>query len=60
MSTRAETAKRRAEDLSIAVDIILRSVAAVDDLVKALAAAGGSARLVRALRAELAVRRGRR
>jgi hypothetical protein len=47
-------AHRRAEDLAIAVDLILRSVPAVDDLVRALHGAGGSARLVKALRAKLA------
>jgi hypothetical protein len=42
-----------------ATDIILRSVSAIDDLVGALDGAGGSARLVKALRDELAARRGR-
>jgi hypothetical protein len=55
---RAEAAARRAEDLSIAVDLILRSVSAINDLIAALDGAGGSARLVGALRAELARRRG--
>jgi hypothetical protein len=54
---RAEAAHRRSEDLSIAVNIIMRSVPPLDDLIKALDGAGGSVRLVRALRAELAVRR---
>jgi hypothetical protein len=57
---RHHAATRRAEDLAIAVDVILRSVPAIDDLVRALAAAGGCQRLVRALCAELAMRRGRR
>jgi hypothetical protein len=50
--------QRRAEDLTIAVDMILRSVPGIDDLLRLLDAAGGSGRLVRALRAELAARRG--
>jgi hypothetical protein len=54
-----EKISRPAEDLAIAVDLILRSVPAADDLVAVLEAAGGSARLVKALRAELAARRGR-
>ena len=57
---RAETTHRRAEDLGIAVDLILRSVPSIDDLVRLLESAGGSVRLVKALRAELAMRRGRR
>jgi predicted RecB family endonuclease len=56
----AEAARRRAEDLGIAVDIIMRSVPPIDDLIRALGGAGGSARLVGALRAELACRRGGR
>jgi hypothetical protein len=48
---------RRREDLAIAVDLILRSVPAVDALVAALESAGGSRRLVGALRGELARRR---
>jgi predicted RecB family endonuclease len=55
---RAEAARRRAEDLGIAVDIIMRSVPAIDDLIAALDGAGGSVRLVGALRAELARQRG--
>lgn len=51
---------RRAEDISIAVDLLIRYVAPIDDLLRALDAAGGSARLVGALRAELAKRRGGR
>jgi predicted RecB family endonuclease len=54
---RAEAAHRRTEDLGIAVDILLRSVPAIDDLIAALDGAGGSVRLVGALRAELARRR---
>jgi hypothetical protein len=54
---RAEAARRRAEDLTIAVDLILRSVPAVDDLIRALDSAGGNARLAGALRGELALRR---
>lgn len=46
--------RRQREDMSIAVDLILRSVPAIDALVAALESAGGSARLVRKLRAELA------
>jgi len=57
---RAKAAERRAEDLGIAVDLILRSVPAIDDPMRLLDSAGGSARLVRALKAELAARRGRR
>jgi hypothetical protein len=57
---RAAAAQRRAEDMQIAVDLILRSVPAIDDLLRTLDAAGGSARLVKALRAELATRRGGR
>ena len=53
-------AARRSEDLGIAVDMILRSIPAIDALIAALESAGASARLVRALRAELAVRRGGR
>jgi hypothetical protein len=60
MSTISSKAARPAEDLSIAVDLILRSVPAVDALIAALEAAGGSARLVKALRGELALRRARR
>jgi hypothetical protein len=51
---------RRAEDLSVAVDILVRYVPPIDDLIRALEAAGGGTRLVKALRAELAARRGRR
>jgi len=57
---RRQQAARKAEDLGIAVDIILRNVGPIDDLIRALEGAGGSQRLVRALRAELAVRRGGR
>jgi hypothetical protein len=57
---RRSDARRRAEDLLIAVDLIIRHVAPIDELVRALDAAGGSVRLVGALRAELAVRRGGR
>jgi hypothetical protein len=53
-----QATQRRAEDLSIAVDILLRSVPAINDLIAALDGAGGSVRLVGALRAELARRRG--
>ncbi len=53
-----QAARRRAEDLGIAVGLILRSVPAIDDLVAALDRAGGSVRLVGALRVELARRRG--
>jgi hypothetical protein len=53
-------AERRGEDMLIAVDLLLRSVSAIDDLVKALDDAGGNQRLVKALRAELAKRRGGR
>jgi hypothetical protein len=56
----AQGARRRAEDMAIACGLICRYVGPVDDLVRALAAAGGSARLVKALRAELATRRGER
>jgi hypothetical protein len=52
--------QRRGEDLAIAVDLLLRSLPAIDDLVKALDDAGGSSRLVNALRAELTKRRGGR
>ena len=55
---RRQQTQRRSEDLTIAIDMILRSVPAIDDLIRALDGAGGSARLVRALRAELARRRG--
>ena len=51
-------ARRRAQDLAIAVDLILRTVPAIDDLVRALDGAGGGARLVAALQRELARRRG--
>ena len=54
-----DAAPCRAEDLSIGVDLILRSVPAVDDLIVALESAGGSSRLVGALRTELTARRGR-
>ena len=54
---RANAALRRREDLSIAVGIVLKSVPAINDLIRALDAAGGSARLVGALRAELARQR---
>jgi hypothetical protein len=57
---RRHAPQRRAEDLSIAVDLLIRHVAPIDDLVRLLDSAGGSVRLVRALRAELAARRGRR
>jgi hypothetical protein len=57
MSAVAEAAQRRAEDMAAAVDLLLKSVPAIDDLVRLLEAASGSARLVAALRAELAVRR---
>ena len=60
LAERRQAAQRRAEDLGIAVDLIVRNVAPVDDLVRLLDSAGGSARLVRALRAELAKRRGKR
>ena len=63
MTARSEAlaaAERRGEDMLIAVDLLLRSVPAIDDLVKALDDAGGSQRLVKALRAELAKRRGGR
>lgn len=50
-------ARRRAEDMAIACALICRYVGPVDDLVAALNAAGGSARLVKALRAELTRRR---
>ena len=60
VAERAAAAKQRAEDLAIAVDIVLRSVPAIDDLVTLLEAGGGSVRLVRALKAELAARRRRR
>lgn len=53
-----EARRRRAEGMMIAVDLIVRSVPAIDALVAALDAAGGSARLVAALRDELARRRG--
>jgi len=49
--------QRRAEDLGIAVDILLRSIPAIDALIAALEGGGGSLRLVSALRAELARRR---
>jgi len=49
--------RRRGEDLGIAVGILMRSVGPIDDLVKALESAGGSVRLVAALRSELAKRR---
>ncbi len=55
---RAAAAQRRAEDLAITVDILLRSVSPIDDLIRMLDGAGGSVRLVGALRAELARRRG--
>jgi len=54
----AERRRRQREDLAIAVDIIVRSVPAVDALVAALESGGGSRRLVAALRSELAKRRG--
>ena len=54
---RAMTAQRRREDLDIAVNIVLRSVSAIDALLAALESAGGSVRLVGALRAELTARR---
>ncbi len=47
----AERNRRRREDLSIAVDLLMRSVPDIDALVAALDGAG-------ALRAELARRRG--
>jgi hypothetical protein len=49
---------RRREDLAISVDIILRSVSPIADLVRALEGAGGCTRLGAAPRAELAGRRG--
>jgi hypothetical protein len=52
-----ERNQRRREDLAIAVDIVLKSVPATDALIAALESAGGSLRLVGALRAELAARR---
>jgi hypothetical protein len=53
-------AQRRAEDMAIATDIIVRHVAPIDDLVRALEGARGSVRLVRALKNELAARRCRK
>jgi hypothetical protein len=53
----AERNRRRREDLNIATDLILRNVGPIDDLVAALESAGGSVRLVGALRRELAARR---
>ena len=53
----AMRAIRRRQDLDIAVDIIVRSVSPIDDLIAALESAGGSVRLVGALRRELAARR---
>jgi len=57
---RRRAPRRRAEDLAIAVNMILRSVPAIDDLIRALEDSGCNMRLVNALRAELAARRGRR
>ncbi len=54
-----ERNRRQREDLAIAVDLIVRSVPAIDALVAALESAGGSRRLVGALRGELVRRRGR-
>jgi hypothetical protein len=54
----AERNRRRAQDMSIAVGLIVRSVPAIDDLVRALEGAGGCVRFVGALRSELARRRG--
>jgi hypothetical protein len=56
----AAAAQRRAEDMAIACGLICRYVGPVDALVAALDAAGGSTRLVKALRGELARRRGGR
>jgi hypothetical protein len=56
----AERNRRRRQDLAIAVDIIVRSVSPIDDLIAALESAGGSVRLVGALRRELAAWRGER
>ena len=53
----AMRAIRRRQDLDIAVDIIVRSVSPIDDLIAALESAGGIVRLVGALRRELAARR---
>jgi hypothetical protein len=49
--------QRQREDLGISTDIILRSVAPIGDLIRALEGVGGCARLVAALRSELARRR---
>jgi hypothetical protein len=50
--------RRQREDLAISVDLILKSVAPIDALISSLESAGGSLRLVAALRTELAHRRG--
>jgi hypothetical protein len=52
--------RRRAEDLAIAVDLLIRYVAPIDDLVRVLAGSGVNVKLVNALRAELKKRRARR
>lgn len=57
---RRERAARRAEDMAISIDLILRSVPAIDALIVALEGAGAAQRLVKALRRELAKRRRRR
>jgi hypothetical protein len=57
----AATARdRRKQDLAIAVDMLLRAVPPIDDLTRILEASGAAPRLVRAIRAELAARRGGR
>jgi hypothetical protein len=57
---RLAAARRRAEDLQIAVSLALRHIPGIDAFITALDAAGGGARFVKALRAELALRRGGR
>jgi hypothetical protein len=56
---RRRAAERRAEDLAIATDLLIRHVAPVDDLLRALEGSGCNKRLANALRSELAARRGR-
>ena len=56
-SEKADAAIRRRQDLAIAVDLIVRYVGPIDDLIAALDGSGATPRLLRALRTELARRR---
>lgn len=57
---RLTAAKRRAEDTSIVVNMILRHIPAIDVFVAALDGSETAPKFVRLLRAELARRLGRR